>query len=94
MGSYFRWRHAGREIVRVFDDLVRAGQDSLCGPSDFPRGAWRGPPPLPNCAAPLHRSLQIEHSLVERTSAQELLPDRTWVVASHRGLVSAWAAAC
>ncbi|MET0937368.1 MAG: aldo/keto reductase [Luteibacter sp.] len=63
------------EIVRGFDDLVRAGKLLYAGLSDFP--AWRiaraatiaelrGTIPI--------AGLQVEHSLVERTTEQELLP--------------------
>jgi aryl-alcohol dehydrogenase-like predicted oxidoreductase len=63
------------EIVRGFDDLVRAGKILYAGLSDFP--AWRvsraatiaelrGSTPI--------AGLQLEHSLVERTSEHELLP--------------------
>jgi aryl-alcohol dehydrogenase-like predicted oxidoreductase len=63
------------EIVRGFDDLVRAGKILYAGLSDFP--AWR----VARAAtiAELRGSvpiagLQVEHSLVERTTEQELLP--------------------
>ncbi len=63
------------EIVRGFDDLVRAGKILYGGLSDFP--AWR----VARAAtiAELRGSariagLQVEHSLVERTTEQELLP--------------------
>ena len=63
------------EIVRGFDDLVRAGKVLYVGLSDFP--AWRvaraatiaelrGVTPI--------AGLQVEYSLVERTTEQELLP--------------------
>jgi aryl-alcohol dehydrogenase-like predicted oxidoreductase len=63
------------EIVRSFDDLARAGKILYAGLSDFP--AWRvaraatiaelrGVTPI--------AGLQVEHSLVERTTEQELLP--------------------
>lgn len=63
------------EIVRGFDDLVRAGKILYAGLSDFP--AWRvaraatiaelrGTVPI--------AGLQVEHSLVERSTEQELLP--------------------
>lgn len=63
------------EIVRGFDDLVRAGKILYAGLSDFP--AWR----VARAAtiaelrgtAPI-AGLQVEHSLVERTTEQELLP--------------------
>jgi aryl-alcohol dehydrogenase-like predicted oxidoreductase len=63
------------EIIRGFDDLVRAGKILYAGLSDFP--AWR----VSRAAtiAELRGSipiagLQVEHSLVERTTEQELLP--------------------
>ncbi len=63
------------EIVRGFDDLVRAGKVLYAGLSDFP--AWRvaraatiaelrGSTPI--------AGLQVEHSLVERTTEHDLLP--------------------
>jgi aryl-alcohol dehydrogenase-like predicted oxidoreductase len=63
------------EIVRGFDDLARAGKILYAGLSDFP--AWRvaraatiaelrGVTPI--------AGLQVEHSLVERTTELELLP--------------------
>jgi aryl-alcohol dehydrogenase-like predicted oxidoreductase len=63
------------EIVRGFDDLVRAGKILYAGLSDFP--AWRvaraatlaelrGTVPI--------AGLQVEHSLVQRSTEQELLP--------------------
>lgn len=63
------------ELVRAFDDLVRAGKILYAGLSDFP--AWR----VARAAtiaelrgvAPI-AGLQVEHSLVERTTEQELLP--------------------
>jgi aryl-alcohol dehydrogenase-like predicted oxidoreductase len=63
------------EIVRGFDDLVRAGKILYGGLSDFP--AWR----VARAAtiaelrglAPI-AGLQVEHSLVERTTEQDLLP--------------------
>ena len=63
------------EIVRGFDDLVRAGKIVYAGLSDFP--AWR----VARAAtiaelrgvAPI-AGLQVEHSLVERTTEHELLP--------------------
>ena len=63
------------EILRGFDDLVRTGKVLYAGLSDFP--AWR----VARAAtlAELRGSvpiagLQVEHSLVERTSEYELLP--------------------
>jgi aryl-alcohol dehydrogenase-like predicted oxidoreductase len=63
------------EMLRGFDDLVRAGKILYAGLSDFP--AWRvaraatiaelrGTVPI--------AGIQIEHSLVERTVEHELLP--------------------
>ena len=63
------------EIVRGFEDLVRAGKILYAGLSDFP--AWRvaraatiaelrGTIPI--------AGLQVEYSLVQRTTEQELLP--------------------
>jgi aryl-alcohol dehydrogenase-like predicted oxidoreductase len=64
-----------QEIVRGFEDLVRAGKILYAGLSDFP--AWR----VARAAtiAELRGSvpvagLQVEHSLVERTTEQDLLP--------------------
>jgi aryl-alcohol dehydrogenase-like predicted oxidoreductase len=63
------------EIVRGFDDLVRAGKLLYAGLSDFP--AWR----VARAAtiaelrgAVRIAGLQIEYSLVERTAEHELLP--------------------
>ena len=75
------WAHASdgvtplEELVRGFDDLVRSGKILYAGLSDFP--AWRvaraatlaelrGTVPI--------AGLQVEHSLVERSTEQELLP--------------------
>lgn len=63
------------ELVRGFDDLVRSGKILYAGLSDFP--AWRAARAA--TIAELRGSvpiagLQYEHSLVERTSEQELLP--------------------
>ena len=63
------------EIARGLDDLVRAGKILYAGLSDFP--AWRA-----SRAATLAElrgwapiaGLQLEYSLVERTSDRELLP--------------------
>lgn len=63
------------EIVRGFDDLVRAGKILYAGISDFP--AWR----IARAAtiaelrglAPI-AGLQVEHSLVQRSTEQDLLP--------------------
>lgn len=75
------WAHASdgvtpvEEIVRGFDDLVRAGKILYGGLSDFP--AWRVARAATLAelrgAAPI-AGLQVEHSLVERTTEQELLP--------------------
>jgi len=63
------------EVVRGFDDLVRAGKILYGGLSDFP--AWR----VARAAtiaelrgAARIAGLQVEHSLVERTTEHELLP--------------------
>ena len=74
------WAHTSdgvtpvEEIVRGFDNLVRAGKILYAGLSDFP--AWRVARAATIAelrgAAPI-AGLQIEHSLVERTSEQELL---------------------
>jgi aryl-alcohol dehydrogenase-like predicted oxidoreductase len=75
------------EIARGFEDLVRAGKVLHVGPSDFP--AWR----IARAAtlaelrgwAPI-AGIQVEYSLVERTSDRELLP-----MAEALGLaVTAW----
>lgn len=75
------WAHVAdgvtplEEIVRGFDDLVRAGKILYAGLSNFP--AWqvaraatiaelRGAIPI--------AGLQVEHSLVQRATEQELLP--------------------
>lgn len=75
------------EILRGFDDLVRAGKIHYAGLSNFP--AWRiaradllaelrGFAPL--------AGIQVEYSLVERTSERELLP-----MAEALGLaITAW----
>src|SRR4030095_7654731 len=63
------------ELVRAFDDLVRAGKILYAGISDFP--AWR----IARAAtiaelrglAPI-AALQVEHSLVQRITEQDLLP--------------------
>jgi len=63
------------EIVRGFDDLVRAGKILYAGLSDFP--AWRVARAATIAelrgAVPI-AGLQVEHSLVQRTTEQELLP--------------------
>ncbi len=63
------------EIVRGFDDLVRAGKIHYAGLSDFP--AWQAARAATLAElrgfAPII-GLQLEYSLVERTSDRELLP--------------------
>jgi aryl-alcohol dehydrogenase-like predicted oxidoreductase len=63
------------EIVRGFDDLVRSGKILYSGLSDFP--AWRVARAATIAelrgSAPI-AGLQVEHSLVERTTEQDLLP--------------------
>ncbi|WP_420992164.1 aldo/keto reductase [Cupriavidus sp. 30B13] len=63
------------EIVRGFDDLARAGKILYAGLSDFP--AWRVARTATIAelrgAVPI-AGLQVEHSLVERTTEHELLP--------------------
>ena len=75
------WVHAWdtitpiEEMMRAFDDLVRAGKVLYIGASDFP--AWQVA--RANTIAE-HRgwtpfsALQIEYSLVERTVERELIP--------------------
>ncbi|TWB45032.1 aryl-alcohol dehydrogenase-like predicted oxidoreductase [Rhizobium sp. ERR 922] len=62
------------EIVRGFDDLVRGGKVLYAGLSNFP--AWRAARAVTIAelrgAAPI-AGLQFEHSLVVRSSEQELL---------------------
>jgi len=63
------------EILRGFDDLSRAGKILYAGLSDFP--AWRVA--RASAIAELRgllpvAALQIEHSLVQRSSEHELLP--------------------
>ncbi|WP_322010697.1 aldo/keto reductase [Paraburkholderia sp. J12] len=75
------WAHVSdgvtpvEEIVRGFDDLVRAGKILYAGLSDFP--AWRVARAATIAelrgAAPI-AGLQVEHSLVARSTEQELLP--------------------
>jgi aryl-alcohol dehydrogenase-like predicted oxidoreductase len=75
------WAHVSdgvtpvEEIVRGFDDLVRAGKILYAGLSDFP--AWRVSRAATIAelrgAAPI-AGLQVEHSLVERSTEHELLP--------------------
>jgi aryl-alcohol dehydrogenase-like predicted oxidoreductase len=63
------------EVVRGFDDLVRAGKILYAGLSNFP--AWRVARAATIAdlrgAAPI-AGLQVEHSLVQRVTEQELLP--------------------
>lgn len=75
------------EIVRAFDDLVRAGKIHYAGLSNFP--AWR----ISRAAtiaelrgwSPI-AGIQVEYSLVERTAERELTP-----MAEALGLaVAAW----
>jgi aryl-alcohol dehydrogenase-like predicted oxidoreductase len=75
------WAHVSdgvtpiEEIVRGFDDLARAGKILYAGLSDFP--AWRVARAATLAelrgAVPI-AGLQLEHSLVERTTEHELLP--------------------
>jgi len=63
------------EILRAFDDLVRAGKILYAGLSNFP--AWRVSRAV--TLADLHGwapivGVQIEHSLAERTAEREVLP--------------------
>jgi len=87
------WMHAWDEltpvgeVMRAFDDLVRAGKVLYVGISDAPAwwiarantlAEWRGWTPF--------TGLQIEYNLIERTSDRELLP-----MADALGLsVTAW----
>jgi aryl-alcohol dehydrogenase-like predicted oxidoreductase len=63
------------EIVRGFDDLVRSGKILYAGLSNFP--AWRVARAATIAelrgSAPI-AGLQVEYSLVERTTEQDLLP--------------------
>jgi aryl-alcohol dehydrogenase-like predicted oxidoreductase len=75
------------EIVRAFDDLVRTGKILYAGLSDFP--AWRVARAATIAelrgSAPI-AGLQVEHSLVERTTEYDLLP-----MAQALGLgIAAW----
>ncbi|PYE20550.1 aldo/keto reductase [Paraburkholderia silvatlantica] len=75
------WAHASdgvtpvEELVRGFDDLVRAGKILYAGLSDFP--AWRVARAATIAelrgAVPI-AALQVEHSLVQRSTEHELLP--------------------
>ena len=63
------------EILRAFDDLVRAGKILYAGLSNFP--AWRVSRAV--TLAELHGwapivGVQIEHSLADRTADREVLP--------------------
>jgi aryl-alcohol dehydrogenase-like predicted oxidoreductase len=75
------------EVMRAFDDLVRAGKILYAGVSDMP--AWVAA--QANTLAELRGwtrfvGLQIEYSLIERTVERELLP-----MASSLGIgVTAW----
>lgn len=63
------------EIVRGFDDLARAGKVIYAGLSDFP--AWRvaRAATLAELRGAIRiAGLQVEHSLVQRTTEQELIP--------------------
>jgi aryl-alcohol dehydrogenase-like predicted oxidoreductase len=88
------WVHAWdtltpvEEMMRAFDDLVRAGKILYIGASDFP--AWQVA--RANTMAELRgwtsfSALQIEYSLIERTVERELIP-----MANGMGLtVTPWA---
>jgi len=88
------WVHAWdtltpiEEMMRAFDDLVRAGKVLYIGASDFP--AWQVA--RANTIAELRgwtpfSALQIEYSLIERTVERELIP-----MANGLGLtVTPWA---
>jgi len=78
------------DIMRGFDDLVRAGTILYAGLSDFPawrvaraatRAEWRGWVPL--------AGVQLAYSLVERTPERELLPMAARLRPRHGGLVAA-----
>ena len=75
------------EIVRAFDDLVRTGKILYAGLSDFP--AWRVARAATIAELRGHApvvGLQVEHSLVERTTEHDLLP-----MANALGLgIAAW----
>ncbi|CAI2420155.1 General stress protein 69 [Serratia fonticola] len=67
------------EIVRAFDDLIRAGKVQYAGLSNFP--AWKIA--RAETLAELRgwsriAGIQVEYSLAERTAERELLPMR-WV---------------
>ena len=65
------------EIVRGFDDLVRAGKILYAGLSNFP--AWRIARAATIAelrgAVPI-AGIQVEHSLVQRATEQDLIPAR------------------
>ncbi|MBB4010533.1 aldo/keto reductase [Allorhizobium taibaishanense] len=75
------WAHVSdgvtplEEIVRGFDDLVRAGKILYAGLSNFP--AWRVARAATIAelrgAVPI-AGIQVEHSLVQRTTEQDLIP--------------------
>lgn len=75
------WAHVSdgvtpiEEIVRGFDDLVRAGKILYAGLSNFP--AWRVARAATIAelrgAVPI-AGIQIEHSLVQRTAEHDLIP--------------------
>ncbi|WP_417842611.1 aldo/keto reductase [Thalassospira sp.] len=75
------WAHVSdgvtplEEIVRGFDDLVRAGKILYAGLSNFP--AWRVSRAATIAeirgAVPI-AGIQVEHSLVQRATEQELIP--------------------
>lgn len=75
------WAHAAdgstsiEEIVRAFDDLIRAGKILYAGLSNFP--AWRVATGVTLAQqqgwAPLV-AIQVEYSLVERGAERELVP--------------------
>jgi aryl-alcohol dehydrogenase-like predicted oxidoreductase len=77
----FYWVHfpdgvtPAEEIMRGFDDLVRAGKIVYAGLSNFP--AWRVARAATIAelrgAAPI-AAVQVEHSLVERTTETDLFP--------------------
>ncbi|WP_248308206.1 aldo/keto reductase [Devosia sp. 919] len=75
------WNHVSdgvtplEEIVRGFDDLVRAGKILYAGLSNFP--AWRVARAATIAelrgAVPI-AGIQVEHSLVQRATEQDLIP--------------------
>lgn len=75
------------EIVRGLDDLARSGKILYAGLSDFP--AWRvaGAAVMSELRGTLPiAAIQVEYSLVERTSDRELLP----MAAAHGLAAVAW----